>query len=345
VQISFNYQFQRCVVKLLKVFVALLLTFNFCLLNAWSHTAALKAGEGDTFAGINLPVYEWSNGNPAPDAIVLGLHGGCLHGRAFDHLAQKLANKDLLFVSLDMRGYGAWYHERFGERKDRTFNYKQTRRDIAVVIKRLQEKFPGTPIFALGESVGANMAIVIAADEPDLLNGMVLVSPSSAIRFFMSPEMLIRGVQGIGVPFGKVNIKGILRNRLANKEEISLEHLNDPLGRDYQSLLELSRSWRLNLKAMRDAYKVPAEMPVLVFIGSQDQLCNTKMTVLMFDQLKAIDKQLLVLPDSGHLMVETAFASPETIEHISAWIRHRSRSKTASSSSILVEVSPAADSP
>lgn len=313
------------------VFVTLLtilfLVFGTSILPAGSHSLVVTPHDQDIFAGINLPVYVWSNGR-RPDAIVVGLHGGCLHGRAYDHLARVMNADDILFVSLDLRGYGSWYHENFGTKKDRTFNYTQSRKDVEVILKRLREVYPGTPIFAIGESVGANMAIVVAADEPRLLDGIVLVSPSSAIRFFMSPEMIYRGVRGVSLPFGKVSIKGVLKNRLANRAEIAEEHLSDPLGRDYQSVPELLRSWRLNLKAMRDARKIPSGMPVLVFIGSQDLLCNTKMTVVMFDQLKSQDKELIVLPDSGHLMVETAFASPRTIKLISSWILRQHDAKS-----------------
>ncbi|MBZ0184721.1 MAG: lysophospholipase, partial [Candidatus Obscuribacterales bacterium] len=117
------------------------------------------------FSNFKLPVYAWRAFNKSqnqPQAIILALHGGCLNGRSFEHLGGKLAKQDLVLVSLDLRGYGKWRTEDFGSKKDRTFDYDKSRKDVALVLAHIHSIYPDIPVFCMGESLGASMSTVIA---------------------------------------------------------------------------------------------------------------------------------------------------------------------------------------
>lgn len=288
-----------------------------------SSPAAECAENSQMFDHLPIPTYVWSNGHKHPEAIVLGIHGGCLHGRAYAGLADALVEKDYLFVSMDMHGYGKWHFNHFGTHKDETFNYPQDLKDIEAMLRRLRIAYPHTPIYCIGESLGGNIALIVASQKPGLVDGIVLVSPYAAIKLFVSARMLLNVAQVVSNPASKINLSPYFRNRLSNRPERVAEHFADPLSRDRQSARELLKSLHIDHRGIAAAMQVPDDIPMLMIIGKQDVLVSPKAGIRLFNKLTTTDKQLWVRPNSAHLMVETKTIDPVTVETISRWI-HRS---------------------
>lgn len=280
------------------------------------------------FADMNVPTYVWSK-TSQPRAIVFALHGGCMHGRDYDTLASELANRDYKVVSLDMRGYGKWHHEDFGEQRDRTIRYDKTIADITTMLSRLREQYPRTPIYYLGESLGANLSFFLAAKYPQLSDGIIAVNPYVRPNFFLSPRMLLNLGQFAINPPGKINLRPYWRKRLGDDPENVAHHLNDPLGRDCQTVPEMVRSARLNIKGRRVARALQPELPILMVVGGKDKLCSSKASVRFFRKLKSYDKQLVYLKDRGHLLVETKKIPELPGGAIAQWLDEKSQTSIA----------------
>lgn len=254
----------------------LILCTCFAFLVTQVAVAAAPSAPTEIFADLKLPVYAWqANSNVPPKAIVVALHGGCLHGRAYSALGTSMAARNYLTVSLDMRGYGRWYHEGFGSKKDRTFQYKQSLADVGQVLKRLRVVYPATPIYCLGESLGANMAFAASVQNPQCSDGIIAVSPFAAPGFWLSPRMALNAVQVALNPASKINLKPYFKTRLGTDPVAVQEHLEDPLGRDRQSIREIAKSLRFNYSGKRAARKLGPDMPILIVTGSNDKLCSS----------------------------------------------------------------------
>lgn len=266
---------------------------------------------------LNLPTYVW----PAtrPKGIVVGLHGGCLHGRAYDSLARALAARNYTFVSFDMRGYGKWYHDRIGTKRDTTFNYKRSLNDIEAVLTRLNQRCVGKPVFLIGESLGANIATLVAAQRPDLVDGVILASLSSP-KLFLSPRMLGNAAQSIINPASKLNLRPYLANRLTNDRNELAAHFADPYSRDDQSVIELVKSLGVTIKGKRSAKKLPCSMPVLAFNGGQDRLTSIKRSRKLLRKVPLTDRTMVLFPDRGHLLVETKTVDPAILRMTTNWL-------------------------
>lgn len=294
------------------------------------------------FPKLNLPLYVWRHSNQSPDAIVIAFHGGCLHARSYSPLAEAIVANNYMLVAADMRGFGKWYHEGFGTRHDRTFHYKQSFRDAHDILESVRSQYPGTPVFLLGESLGASMAMQIAAAYPDEIDGTIVVSGYAKPKFFLHPHMLVHLLQLALNPFRRINISPYLKVRLAENVEWAIEEINDPLARNKQSLAELAKDIFFNEAGKRDALKISGSTPVLVIHGSKDKLCDPNAMIRLYKRMHSQDKQLILLVNRGHLLVETPHFNPVVLQIMLDWIKFHSRKESKLSSETQPRLSPPA---
>lgn len=286
----------------------------------FAQSQVVEDFQSTLFQDMHIPVYTWILTNSSPKAIVVALHGGCLHGRAYRALGQSMAERNFMLVSLDMRGYGKWVHEGYGSKKDARFNYAQSEADIIAIINRLHMCFPEVPVFVLGESLGANMSEKLLADSPELIAGGVLVNPYVKPHLFLNPHMPITFLRGLTNPRRKLSIVPYLRNRLSDDRNQALVQINDPLSRNKQTIVELFQSLFFNIKGRRAVARIPSDKPLLFIVGKTDRLCNAKSTLKQYEKMSNNDKTLVLLQNKGHLLVETTELYPGLVDVIDFWI-------------------------
>lgn len=290
---------------------------------------AVEQDEPKIFDDLNLPTYVWNIPKEKPKAIIMGFHGGCLHGRSYKTLANSLANNDIMFVSFDMRGFGKWFHEGYGTKRDRPFDHGQSVRDGKLILERLREKYPGVPIFGMGESFGAFMAMQEAELNPQLMDGLILVSNSNRMRFFLSPYMLVQVVQSLTNPLRRFDLSYYLKRRISHNKQACLQEVNDPLNRNDQSIAELIRSGYSIWKIGRHAKDIPRNLPVLCVNGELDKLCRPKAARKIFDKIPSVEKEYVEVENHGHLLVETPYMEPRVKNLITNWIEDVAAQKVA----------------
>lgn len=134
------------------------------------------------------------------ERVLLLIHGNMSSSLHFDHLMDALYDTFKIFA-VDLRGFGhSSYHERFDSLKDLS-------QDLELFIDKLRLK----DIEVVGWSTGGGVALQLAADNPDLINRVVL----------------LESVGITGYPMFKKDASGqpILTELLMTKEDIA----NDPV--------------------------------------------------------------------------------------------------------------------
>jgi alpha-beta hydrolase superfamily lysophospholipase len=315
---------QRVTLTTLAIVLAFCCSFSHSTASSKTLYGRAQVKEYVTRTKFALPVYTWNNAKGQPKAIIVGFHGGAMHGRAYRTLAQKLAARNIDFVSFDMRGYGAYFREGFGTKRDRTFNYKRSLDDASAIVSWVRDSNPGLPVFFLGESLGANMSMILAAREPSLSDGLILVSPFASPKLFIYPQMVATAAQIAINPVSRVSVRPYLKRRMSNDPRSTAAWLTDPLSRDKQSLPELVQSYKTNFTGSRKAKQLPAALPVLVVLGANDRLCKPKATMKMFAKMPVRDKRLVVLKNQAHLIAETPYVKTEVVNMVSDWVNRRS---------------------
>lgn len=137
--------------------------------------------DGELSKAVHLPIYEWYTKKLPPDGMVLAIHGLTLHGKRYEIVARALAAENPIgcyyVVAPDMRGFGRTRTDpTFSQGQDSTrkIDYAKSVEDMACIAKYMRAKYPGLPLYVIGESLGATVALALAAKHPELVDGLVL---------------------------------------------------------------------------------------------------------------------------------------------------------------------------
>jgi acylglycerol lipase len=129
----------------------------------------------------------------APRATVIALHGFNDRKAAFDDIGAWLTQRGYRLVAYDQAGYGA--------RPDRGYwpGTDQLVRDLIYRVRVEKARAPDVPVWILGESMGAAVALVAAARAPEQLDvaGLILSAPA------------VWGGDGIG-PLYRLALEGLV---------------------------------------------------------------------------------------------------------------------------------------
>jgi hypothetical protein len=98
------------------------------------------------------------------------------------------------------------------------------------------------------------------------------------------------------------------------------EMVHDPLGRNKLSALELLGTFNFIQQGSVLAHQVPRSLPTLMIQGKEDQIINANSSVKLFSNLPCTDKNMLMIPDCGHILIGTSFVKPVVEEAIVNWL-------------------------
>ena len=108
-----------------------------------------------------------------PRAVIIALHGFNDYSNAFEYPGKFFKARGVAVYAYDQRGFGKtgqvgiWGGEE---------NFKQ---DLSQFVSWLRTKYPHTPVYVLGESMGGAVAITALADADfPKVKGLILVSPA-----------------------------------------------------------------------------------------------------------------------------------------------------------------------
>ncbi len=120
--------------------------------------------------GLVLPLRHWGP-LEHPRAIIIALHGMSDYGNAFAMPGQSWAGRGILTLAYDQRGFGA------APNPGLWAGAEVLRDDLRDAVAAAHRRWPGVPVFALGESMGG--AVVLTAIEQPLdVSGVILVAPA-----------------------------------------------------------------------------------------------------------------------------------------------------------------------
>lgn len=129
----------------------------------------------DAFAmtdGVALPVRTWLPDGP-PRAVVLALHGFNDSRDAWELPGPAFAAAGIALFAPDQRGFGAASGRGFWPGEATLVS------DAAVMLRILHARFPGMPVYAMGESMGGAILMTLAASGwAPPVDGWVLLAPA-----------------------------------------------------------------------------------------------------------------------------------------------------------------------
>lgn len=239
--------------------------------------------------GNSIPCRSW--GIPAEsNAAFLLVHGLGGHSGWFEALAQRLQIKHIFGLALDLSG--------FGKRKnDIDANVNNWLQDIETAAKYLQSIMGNKPVFLLGNSMGALLALKACRHIKP--SGLVLLAPAFAGHPKIFPlsyqireliKALIKPKAQVILPYG---------TELITKEEqikIWLDNDQDRKrsvpGKMLLDLFFLTQSLRLK--------QINLACPLFLITAGMDGIVDNKASEAVFKQINSPDKKQTHLPNARH---------------------------------------------
>ena len=271
--------------------------------------------------GARLPLRTWL---PHGDvkAVILALHGFNDYSNAFDIPATSLAFRGIATYAYDQRGFGA------APLAGRWPGRWQLAEDLVTATKLLHQRYPGKPLYLLGESMGGavvTVAMTGAAQvpRPDV-DGVILVAPAVWGRETMNVFERVALWVGIHVlPTTTVTGQGIIHIQPSDNITMLRALSNDPLVLKGARIDAIYGLVDLMDAALEAAPKL--DVPLLYLYGERDEVVPRSPTELMIAHLPeaARPRQRIAWYANGYHMLLRDLDGAVPIGDIASWIAAR----------------------
>ncbi len=276
----------------------------------------VAAGEFLTRDGTGLPLRAWlPRGDAPPKAVILAVHGFNDYSHAFAAPGHYLAMQDIATFAYDQRGFGKAPHRGLWAGSD------VLTRDLVDAARTLQARYPGVPLYLLGDSMGAAVVTVaLTGPEPPPADGIILAAPAVWARSAMPmPYRIALWISAHTVPWMDVSGRGLDIQASDNIEMLWA------LGRDPLVIKETRVDAVHGLVDLMDRALAAApnlQVPALLLYGEKDQVIPPEPILRFWRDLPAAarPRQRRVLYADGWHMLLRDLQAKVVLDDIVRWI-------------------------
>ncbi len=291
-----------------------------CALSVADGVAADQQDSNQLSHELQMPIYTWGVPGSGCLGVVVAVHGLAMHAGTFSVLAENLASQKFLVVAPDLRGYGHWVTGTGELKADLRVDYDQSFCDLVKLVTRLKSNYPGLPLFLVGESLGADLAIRTSAACPEKVAGLILSSPAIKRRTFVNRHVIADVPRACSGPNKPLDLAPYIRICASEDPRIVQGMLDDPLVRKNLNSFDLLKSQIFMMSTRKQIAKVPANVPILIIQGDADRLLKSNAVVVLLANLKSKDRTVRWFHNRGHILLETAFVQPDTLQTVKGWL-------------------------
>lgn len=283
------------------------------------ETARLEPDRVVAEDGYRLPLRHWPAAGEAPRAVVVAVHGFNDHAGSFEVMAEALAPRGITTYAFDQRGFGLTDQRRIWPGHGRLVE------DAALLTRLLAGRYPDTPVYLVGKSMGAAVVLLTLAEYPDLpVAGSVLIAP--AVWGFDAMPWYQRAALWLGV-----RLTPSLSFSASSVRRLGIEPTDDPeiMARLAEDPLILRRARVDTLHgvtetmslALAAAGRLPE--PALILYGEKDQVIPPEAICALLERLPEQGEtpglRLALYPEGYHMLTRyTGRALTEA--DLAAWL-------------------------
>jgi alpha-beta hydrolase superfamily lysophospholipase len=263
--------------------------------------------------GDRLPLQSW--GPDHPKAVIVALHGMGDYSNAFAMPAEDWAKQGIVTLAYDQRGFGRSDHPGLWAGSD------LMRRDFADAVDAARARYPGVPVYALGESMGGAVVLssLASADAPRV-DGVILVAPAVWARSDMPASY--RAALWLAAhtfPGWHVSGRGVVQIWPSDNIPMLHAYARDPL---VQKETRADAVWGL-ANLMDEARHAPEHLagppPILFLYGKNDQVIPAPPTESVIAALGT--KAEVHRYEHGYHMLLRDLDGPPIWQDVVTWIK------------------------
>lgn len=270
--------------------------------------------------GAHLPLRHWLPKNGKPKVVVAALHGYNDYSEAFNAPATTWAKQGIATYAIDQRGFGrAPEHGIWAGTRAMT-------QDLAGLATTLKKRYPGVPLYLMGESMGGAVVLAALGGSTKLHPaGAVLVAPAVWGRKYLGPfKSAMLWLTAHTIPWFEVTAQG-LDITPSDNEAMLIRLSRDPL---VIKSTRIDSIWGVvNLMDKADAAASRVSVPVLLLYGTRDEVIPPAPTRATIATLRAHDRhkvKVALYPSGYHMLLRDLDARVPT-EDIASWMLDPSR--------------------
>jgi alpha-beta hydrolase superfamily lysophospholipase len=267
--------------------------------------------------GTRLPLRHWEAEGGSPRAVIVALHGMSDYSNAFDMPGKVWAKLGITTLAYDQRGFG------LSDKPGIWAGADTMRADLNDAIAAAHARYPGVPVFALGESMGGAVVLTaLASDTPPQADGIILVAPAVWSRGDMPLTYRVALFLAAHVVPGMILSNNAASHVVTIVPSDNIEMLR-ALGRDplFQKKTRTDTLFGL-VNLMDEGRTAPEKItkapPILFLYGAKDQVIPAKPTEAVIAALG--DKASVKRYENGYHMLLRDLEG-ESVDHdVAGWI-------------------------
>lgn len=244
---------------------------------------------------------------PPQRVQIVAIHGIQSHAGWYEGSCRALASAGCAVRFLDRRGSGA-----NPDHRGDSPGYRRLVDDLAEFIRLTRSQTaPGLPLHLVAISWGGKLAVALAKRHPDLVDGLVLITPG----FF--PRVAPRFREKLQIVWSRLTRPTRLFPIPLNDPELFtsnpqwLEYLrNDELSLRRATARFLISSVHLDRQMRRAGQYV--RVPTLLLLAGQDRIIDNVRTRRFVESFPSADRQVIEYPGRAHTL---EFEEPRQLEH------------------------------
>ena len=283
--------------------------------NDMSHLAEVYRGHWQTPDGLVLPVRSWWPNQERPKAIIIAVHGFNDYGNAFKGAGVYFSSQGFALLAYDQRGFGL--SPGFGNwAGDQAYID-----DLDNLIRTIKRRYPESPLFILGESMGAAIAIACVTEaNPPPVEGVILSAPAVWSRDLMPwYQSALLSMLAATAPGLELTGSGL---KIQASDNIPMLR---GLGQDPRVIKSTRVDAIDGLTDLMDRGQERAgdiPVPVLVLYGEKDQVIPKGPVFSMIKKIPLTAKNKVALYPSGYHLLLRDLRADIPLKDMVSWVQN-----------------------
>jgi len=270
-----------------------------------------------SFDHTELPIRAWLPAGQI-NGVIVALHGFNDYSNFISDSASFFNQRKLAVFAYDQRGFGK------SSTRGRWSGWQAMAEDLATFVALIKQRYPGTPVYILGDSMGGAVAIVtMAQNNPPDVQGVILVAPAVWARSEMPfYQRFVLWLAAHTIPWKTVTGQS-LGITASDNIEMLRKLAKDPLMIKETRIEVLYGLSNLMDQAFASADRLRARS--LILYGEKDQIIPRKPIFDFYQRLplRPHGCQRMILYENGYHMLLRDLQAEKVQTDIAAWINGR----------------------